>query len=308
MVIFSHFSYILANWKLDRIRLLSVWLAPTSQHHIEYLRSFEDLDASSAPLSSSLSMCGNDPPKQNNGIALGSLMVLVVDDALPSFFESLSHLFSDRRRSAYRPCNVLLFLVIISRRFRPHFGDPFGLAVTGFVVCNDDVVFVFRILDPPAASSPSSWAADGNDNSSNGMRFMVCSTLTKSVCNNWGNSSVSISNEMDVNGSLLGSKQWYAIWLVSNLRQTAHKFTPPPLLMLASALCMATGRMHKYRSDALTKHSSSAPKCSTTAPWMDRGQPSGHTVFCKMNENRERGREEKNQKIISQKLTRIFSE
>lgn len=157
-----------------------------------------DVLIESSTLSSSLSMCGNEPLMQNSGMEHESVSQLLPPDAFNvsvihafPFLWSFSILF-DILLSAYRPLPDLFF-VTMSRRRKPHFGEPFGLSIARFV----GLPVVFR--------HTSSSSLYGNVSTSNGTRLMACSTPINRLCSNCGNSSASISNAIGVNESRYGS-------------------------------------------------------------------------------------------------------
>lgn len=100
------------------------------------------VDASS-PLSSSLSMCGNDRPRQKSGkFDSGGSVIRTVEtsgaaESPPQGVVVVSVLLAILFRAYLL---VSLFLLIISRRFRPHLGEPSGLSNSSLPCCWDAAV------------------------------------------------------------------------------------------------------------------------------------------------------------------------
>lgn len=187
----------------------------------------------SSPLSSSLSICGNERPKQNSGsVDSGSLDASIscagqVGWSRVSAIDFVSLLFDDIRFSAY--LLFTLFLLISSRRLRPHLGDPSGL-ISSLVWPLDIESKLLGCCWPIGsgdAGPPGPWK---KVRSSSGTRLMACSTPTSSVCKRWGSSSANISRAMGVRPSRfcgLSGRYVTSVRLKAE-RHTAHNCTVDP--------------------------------------------------------------------------------
>lgn len=171
-------------------------------------------------------MCGKDRPKQNSGsMQTGSGVVHVADSTQPAdettsfgvvpedrsnngllkLVRSHSPPFPDILFCAYLLLSLLL--LISSRRFRPHLGDPSGLSIN-FDWADDrrsSIDVCWSALRWPPLADVVPW---NSVNSSSGTRLMACSTPTRRLCNSWGSSSASISRAIGLNIVRSGSSWW----------------------------------------------------------------------------------------------------
>lgn len=174
----------------------------------------------SSPLSSSLSICGNEPPRQNKGrvdatvadvAALVSFVELSdVETSLDSFELAVSsRILSSALSSSMAslslvvPLHVMrfiayfllmeLFFVISSRRFKLH-----SARLLVAFLSSKQSVYSMTLW----SLQPDTVGHAGNVNSSNGIRQIACSTPTSNVCSRCGRSSpASISIDNGVRGS-----------------------------------------------------------------------------------------------------------